>query len=179
MRLGLEEVGHHKALYGTALQRRDFSASNCYVVRFDRVPDFMCSGATQLEVSLARARLQNCAVPREAGFLDYATFTLTATDTVGIAIFNWLGEGEATMAFIRSLDVLTDEQIPHAITRFVFEYFENVYMSPDWREVLDEDHCESLLLRQWTVIGREDDRLVDDLVRAVSWKVTARESNVV
>jgi hypothetical protein len=172
-------VEHHKALYDTALQRRDFSASNYYAMRFDRVPDFMCSGATQLEVSFAGERLQDWAAPREAAFLDYATFTLTATDTGGIAIFNWLGEGEATMAFIKLLDALTDEQIPHAITRFVFEYFENVYMSPDWWEALDEDPRESILLRQWTAMGHEDDCLVDDPVRAVCWKVAARESNVI
>lgn len=175
--VGLEEVIHYKVKYDEALTRDEFSESRFYVIRFAEVPEFMCSGATQPEFDFAGERLQDWESPREEGFLDYLTFTLTAADTGGIAIFNWLDGADAVAAFIRSLDALSDAELPHALVRFVFEYFENTYMSPDWWEQLDEDSRESLLLRHWASRRHDEDCLVDDRVRAVSWTVIARETN--
>jgi len=177
VKIGLEEVTHYKERYDNALTRGDFSASRYYVIRFAEIPEFMCSGATQPEFDFAGERLQDWESSREEGFLDYLTFTLTAVDSGGIAIFNWLDGAETVTAFIRSLKALSDAELPHALVRFVFEYFENTYMSPERWEHLDEDATESLLLRHWTGIRHDEECLVDDKVRVLSWTVVARETN--
>lgn len=178
--LGLKEIEFHKAAFDEALLRSDYSMVNLYIIRLDRVPDVMCSGATQPEYDFDGNQIQDW-YDREAE-LDWFTYSLIATDTGGAAVFSWMGDQPACLRFIKSLDSLRDDQISHALVRFTFEYFENSYFSPDWYEGLDAKSQRKLLVRQLTEATpsypRSPDCLKDDGLRIVSWVVQARETNL-
>lgn len=177
----VRELEYHKALSDEALMKSDYSAVSYYVVRLNKTPDFLCSGALQPEYSFDGYLLQNLA--DVSSILDYLAFSVIATDTGGAVVFSWIGKSEASEKLVQSLDCLCDTDIPHAIARFAFEYFENIFVSPDWWDNLDENARRELLKRQVTgtqlQLERPPDRLADDGLRLVSWTVSARETNLV
>jgi hypothetical protein len=176
-----KEIQHYKTAYDRALQRSDFSEVRYYVVRFDCIPDLLCSGAMYPQYDFQGTLLQDL---RTFGTLpDHISFSLIPTDNGGAAVFSWLGENRTSEKLVKSLSLLSDELLPHAIVRFTFEYFENIFASPDWWDGLTESSKQALLLRQTSGMvlrwrERPSDCLCDDGQRIVSWKVIAHETNI-
>lgn len=175
---GLKELEHHRQIYDKALVASDFSDEHYYIIWLDQIPDFMCSGTVQPDYDFHGNLLQDWT--DTAITLDHITFSLIATDTGGAAVFSWCGKNEASEKLVKSLHSLTDDQIPHAIVRYVFENFENVYSSPDWWEGLDKAEQEKLLARLLSTFEthRSSACLTDDGQRIVTWKVISRETNL-
>lgn len=179
--LGMRDLSRYKAAYDKALSAQDFSDTRYYVIRLNNAPDFLCSGTILPEYSFDGKMLQRLSPGAEQ--LDHLTFSLIATDLGGAAVFSWHGKSGASEQFVRSLDALSDHELPHAIVRFMFETFENVFASPDWWERLDNEAQQKLLARQLSGMASSDtewtnDCLMDDGVRAVNWTVSSRETNL-
>lgn len=176
VRAGREDIRLYKALYDDALCRGDFSASRYYIVWFANAPDLMCSGATQFQVDFAGRQLQDW-TNLQGPHLEFGTFSLIATESGGAAVFQWIGDSTPITAFVRSLHALTNEQVPDALVRLAFEYFENVYMTPDWWEGLEGTVRDRLIARHHTAIDHDSTCLQEDGIHCVSWTVTGRETN--
>lgn len=178
MNAGLTDVEHTKAAYDDALLRGDFSRVSAYVLHFDRTPDVLCSGGCLLEADFAGNPLQREALSDPAARPAETSLSILPTDTGGAAVFCWLGHTEAGAAFTRSLDALADDGVGHAVVRFVFEFLENKVMAPSWWDGLPEAARQALTQRMMTALNpfveREPTCLLDDGVRAVNWRVTAR-----
>jgi SEC-C motif-containing protein len=176
------EIQLYKTAYDRALQRSDFSEVRYYVVRFDCIPDVLCSGAMHPQFEFQGTLLQDL---RTYGTLpDHLSFSLITTDTGGAAVFSWLGENRASEKFVKSLASLSNDLLPHTILRFTFEHFENIFVSPDWWEGLAETAKQALLFRQMTItmpqrMTRDSNYLSDDGLRVISWKIVARETNLI
>ena len=115
---------------------------------------------------------------------DHLSFSLLTTNGGGAAVFSWLGENRASDKFVKSLASLSNDLLPHAIIRFTFEHFENIYVSPNWWEGMEETAKQSLLFKQMSLtmpqrMQRASNYLLDDGLRVVSWKVVARETNLI
>ena len=179
---GLKEIRQYKIVYDRALQRSDFSEVQYYVVRFDCITDFLCSGATYPEYDFQGTLLQDL---HTFGTLpDHISFSLIPTDSGGAAVFSWLGENRTSEKLVQSLSLLSDDLLPHAIVRFALEYLENIFASPDWWDGLTESTKQALLLRQTSGMlfqwkQRPSDCLCDDELRTVSWRVIAQETNMI
>jgi hypothetical protein len=175
---GLKELEHHKVFYDKALVGSDFSNVHYYILELDRIPDFMCSGAVQPDYDFDGNLLQDWL--NLTSCLDHITFSLIATDKGGAAVFSWCGKNEASENLMRSFDSMKDDELPHALTRYVFESFENVYASPTWWEGLDKADQEKLLarLRSNFEKSRASAYLKDDGQRVATWKVTDRKTNL-
>jgi hypothetical protein len=110
------------------------------------------------------------------------TFSIVATDTDGAAVFSWVEHAQAGTDLIKSLDVLSDEELPHAITRFSFEYVENIFISTDWWENLTGKSKQALIMRSLTEmrpdIKRIPNCLKDDGLRITTWSVIGRHTSV-
>lgn len=179
--LGMKDLLHYKAAYDRALSTQNFSDTHYYVICLNNVPDFLCSGAILPEHTFDGKSLQHLSDTSKQ--IEHITFSLIPTDSGGAAVFSWHGKSNVGEQFIKSLDALRDHELPHAIVRFVFESFENVFASPVWWDNLDNMVQKKLLQRQLSGLpssGPEGDasRLVDDGVRAVQWKVLSRETNI-
>lgn len=178
---GMKWLEHYKSVYDTALLRNDYSKVKYYVVKLKDTPDFMCSGAFLPEYDFLGDKLQNLLIPDRLH--DPITFSIIATEKGGAVVFNWIGDNKVCTKLIKSLDSLSDEQIPYAIVRLTFEYFENVFASPVWWDSLDHTVRDNLLKRQrgggaTRATLPNSDYLKDDNVRAISWLVTSRETNI-
>ena len=138
----------------------------------------MCSGMVQPDYDFHGNVLQDWT--DTAITLDHITFSLIATDKGGAAVFSWCGKNEASEKLVKSLHTLADDQIPNALTRYAFENFENVYASPTWWEGLDKAAQNKLLARLLSTFKtrRTSSCLMDDGLRIVGWKVTARKANL-
>ena len=102
-----------------------------------------------------------------------------ATDTGGAFIFAWHKSGDAVCRpLAASLDRFSDDELPHAIVRFIFEFCENHYMKPDWWDNATPKDKESLAARfqlsasSWE--PRSSSCLRDDGLRVLSWKIAHR-----
>ena len=178
--IGLRDLMQYKAAYDQALLSEDFSTVSYYLIRFSNTPDFLCSSTHMPDCDFSGGTLQN--ILDMTRIVDHLTFSLIATDTGGAAVFSWVGKSEAAEQFVKSLHALPDDKITHALVRFTFEYFENVYASPIWWERLDTSTQQALLNRQkagFPHTGRADDCLVDDGIRAVNWTVSLRRTNLI
>lgn len=175
---GIEELEETKSQHDEMLLSGDFDNMSYYVASLEEGPELLCNATTQPTHDFRGVRIQ------QLGHLDRPTqwlqFSLIATDAGGAVVFSWLTEHRICEEFIGSLHGLSDEELPHAIVRFTFEFFENTYFSPDWWDKLDKSVGVNLMERQMRDIPpdfefqRPDGCLLDDGVRAVDWKVRSR-----
>jgi hypothetical protein len=172
---GLQDLAYHKSEYDRVLISSDFRGVYYYVIRLDKSPEIMCSGSTQVEYDFKGDLLQD--LSDTTIIIDQITFSLIATDEGGAAVFNWIGKSKACEQLIKSLDALSDAELPYALVRYVFESFENVFFSPNWWDGLDED-SKRVLQRRAISFDKLPDSLRDDGLKTVLWKIEARKTNV-
>lgn len=179
IKLSLRELEPLKTSYDDALLRSDYLGEHYYVVRFDRTPDVLCSGTVQPDYDFDGNFLQDWG--NENAVLEHVTFSLIAANNGGgAAVFSWLGNSDAAKKLIQSLNSLPDDQLPHAVVRFTFEYFENSYFSPIWWDNLGSSVRDMFLARQLSTFAtqRNPACLRDDGMRAVSWTIISRETSI-
>jgi hypothetical protein len=167
----------HKQQFDSMLLSRDYSALRAYVVTFEDVPEILCAGGIFPECDFAGNALQYLGDLSKT--MDEITFSLIATERGGAFVFAWHDSSTAScLPLATSLDALSDDELPHAIVRFISEFCENRYFKPEWWDGSDKKAKEALTSRFRTSISSDKIRavtcLVDDGVRAVSWKVTGR-----
>lgn len=177
---GLRDAEYHKAIYDNIVLAGDFSNVRFYAIKFDSVPDVMCSSAKFVSHDFDGNLLQDLSKLDET--LDQITFSIIATDTGGAAVFSWIGDSEPAERLITSLRKIPDNEVPSGLMRFAFEFFENLYFSPAWWDGLPDDEKHALQKRNTSAANmmeaREDYCLVDNGYRPVDWNVIERESNL-
>jgi len=177
---GYKDAKALKECYDDILRRKDFADVRYYVIRFDTCPDILCSGGKFPSVDFAGRTLQDLgdlSVELEGIYLNIIT-----ADTGGAAVFSWVEQNGASQRFIESLASLGDDDIPHALVRFVFEFLENKYWRISWWDSLRQSHRDQLERRTAVAVDlmqqRSRDCLADDGLRLVNWKVVGKESNL-
>jgi hypothetical protein len=183
VRAGLDDLNHYKSLYDRLLLAGDFSDVSYYAILFDGVPDFMCSSAILLEMDFKGNQLQTLQdFSKTNKRLEQCTFSLIATDSGGAAVFSWIGANPPGIRFVDSLDSFDDADLPHAVTRFSFEFFENVAVSPKWWNNLTAKDKATLQSRTEAGLDLTSERdprcLMDDGLRVVNWKVVGRTKTI-
>jgi len=178
---GLKELEELKTLYDDILLRNENSDVKYYIIRLRDSPEIMCNAVHQPEYDSQGNVLQ------QLGDLDesarYMHFSLIATDDGGAAVFSWTKQ-RGCPEFIMSLHALSDDEMPHAVVRYVFEFFENTYFSPVWWDSLAASTQRKLIQRQLTELPprfeypRDRTCLQDDGIRAVDWEIVSRDANL-
>jgi hypothetical protein len=179
LRQGLDDLRREKKRYDQVLLRRDYDSGRYYALILDQTPDILCSGFTQVEYDFAGTFLQDLSDPN----LDphCLACSIVASQHGGAVVFTWVEDSLICSPFIKSLDAFTDERIGDAVTRFVFECFENLYVSPEWWDALSEQTAKALVDRMCPVkemfSARSSRHLVEDEKRYVSWNALSRKTN--
>lgn len=178
--LGLRDIKQCKSEYDNALLSGDYSQVHYYIIKFNNTPDIMCSAGHFPSFDFEGKMLQD--LGDSDAKLDHLTFSIIATDSGGAAIFSWLGDCPASIDFIKSLHAQSDSDIPHSLVRYIFEHFENTFFSPNWWESLSEAARHIIQKRYSTAVNpfkkRYPDCLIDDGLRAVSWAISSRDTNL-
>lgn len=178
---GLSDLEQHKATYDKGLLSESYDDTCYYILWLKDAPDIMCSSLLYPACDFVGKSIQDLADFNKK--LALITYSLIATETGGAIVFVWNRDSNAAcMQLVSTLDSMVNDLIPHAIVRFLFEFCENKFMSPDWWENLSEDNRKKLeeryLLATSPVSLRSSKCLLDDGVRAVSWEITSKQSNV-
>lgn len=126
----VEDLEHLKSTCDDVYLQDNYSTVNSYVISMKNRPEIMCSAVHQPEYDFDGNVLQRLGNLHQMA--SWMHFSLIATDTGGAAIFSWLGDNHVCTRFVRSLNALSDHELPHAIVRYMFEFFENTYFSPSW-----------------------------------------------
>ena len=181
----IEELRSLKSRYDEAVFEKCFSKLDYYVVKFDSSPEVMCNGTAQSTHDFRGNRIG------QLGYLNlpanWLTFSLIETDAGGAAIFSWPADHIKSRDVLRTLHGVPDATLPHAIVRFMFEFFENTYFSPAWWDGLESSVQASLKERQLRdIVGplgeqdfpRPDDCLSDDGFRTVCWSVVSHLTSI-
>jgi hypothetical protein len=171
--LAMRDLRQQKSIMDRDLLQCDFDHIRYVIINFDHVPDVMCSGAIQPDYSFGGKPIQYLGT---GASLHWISFSLIATDTGGAAVFAWRDDSDASCSMlVDSLLRLPWLDIPHAVLRFALTNFENAFMRPDWWEQLPAKTREALESRLNDNVDPrsaiDPDRLCDDGIRAVAWKV--------
>lgn len=174
---GHDDLLKIKTEYDKILEGKDFKRIRYYALIFDSYPEVLCDGGFWPEYNFVGHKIQDITNPDTEGI----QFSLIATNKNGAAIFTWLNNKGVSEEFIKSLNSISDKNLPSTILRFVFEYFENTYIKPSWWENLSEATKTKLHHRMEmsdsTFMVHKSNCLIDDGLRVVNWKVIDRRTN--
>ena len=165
-----------KKQYDVALINQDYSKVYYYVFRIRTIPEITCNGTITPHFDFQGQILQDPSKPYVSQ--EHITYSIIPTDGSGGAIvFSWVGESQVAKRLVQSLIGLATSQLPHAIVRFTFEHFENVFASPAWWDSLSRSDQELILTRSQAVVQQQGG-LRDDGLRVVSWSFMSYRTNV-
>lgn len=178
VRVSVRDMERHKLEFDSVLITGDFTKVRAYSVGVDRVPEMLCAGALYPECDFDGRSIGNLANLDRTP--ELITFSQVCTDTGGAFVFAWLESSDGPCKQLAaSLDRLPDHEVPAAVARFVFEFCENHYLSPDWYDKLDSSVKAALLNRFTTSASLNEPRLHetclrDDGLSPFAWQVTGR-----
>ena len=181
IQVSIKELNDAKELYEGAILKNIPADISYYCVFFDRLPDLLCSGVCQATHDFRGEELMDLGdLSMPASWLSFAV--IVGGDK-GAAVFSCPASHKESIKVLSTLDELSNDELPHAIIRFAFEFFENTYFSLDWWNGLGNETKASLKKRQlteavsWlgdTKYSRSADCLLDDGVHAVDWQVLSK-----
>jgi SEC-C motif len=173
--LAVRDQLEYKRKYDRLLLAGDYRSVSGLVIEFDQTPPVLVSAALFPDFDFQGSMLQNFATMKRLDDMGYA---VVPNETGGMAILSWIGDQPAAEGFVESLLRLPDSEMPDALLRFTFEYFENTFIKPDWWENLDTRYRDALAQRLNDAADvfkeRTPNCLVDDSMRVASWKVTEK-----
>jgi SEC-C motif-containing protein len=177
---GLEDLRSQKERFDAALVTGDFSDIQHYAVMTDCVPSTLCSAGLLPEYDFQAALLQDLG---QVGAAEGMFYSSTSTAEGGAFVFAWLVGQESPLRLVQSLRQLDVDDVPDALTRFVFEFTENVCIAPAWWDLRTPEEQEALVRRNRSgatpTVARTSDCLLDDGLRVASWSMTGECGTVV
>jgi hypothetical protein len=177
MSAGLADLSRHKRKYDDALASGRFHTVRAYIVETELAPPIMCSGGFAPEYDFAGRPLQdlsNLSVP-----LQFMTVSSFFGGRTGAIVFCWLADSDAAaVPFVHSLQAVSDENLTGALTRLLFEHFENLHLSPTWWEGLAvevrQKLTDRLSLSGTSFVERNSNCLMDDGMAFLHWTILSR-----
>jgi len=172
--IGFRDIVHHKRVFDEVLVSGDLTRVRVLRVLIDGVFPIMASGAIYPERDFSGARLLDLSDLESCPSL--MAFSLIFGSDCSEAVFTWVEDGDTVCErFVRSIEQLPQEVLPHSLVKFSFEFFENTHISPNWWDDLT-DRQRDYLIRKWQAGIRpfEDiapNCLVDDGMRLGDFRV--------
>jgi len=178
---GLDDLLGSKKIYDNLLLSKKYDDVIYYVIETQEIPDVVVSGQIHIEMDFNGKVLQT---PEEivdfTKKLDRISFSVLMRNSNGLIIFSCFKNELKSIEFLKSIDSISDNDLPNAIVRFAFEYFENNFISPDWWDSSPECNKEAIIERMndsADFTERPDDVLMDDGIKYVNWKILNRYKN--
>lgn len=177
---GLNDLLKIKNIYDQILLNKNFQRIKYYAIQIDSIPEIVCSGNIFVEMDFQGNILQtNNEIENLAKNLDRVSFSILMSNKNGIIVFSCLDTETKSITFFKSIEKLPDNDLPNAIVRFAFEFFENTFMAPDWWDNLQKEDKDKIIKRMNNLSDNERDKncLLDDGLNIVNWKILNRYKN--
>lgn len=178
---GLNDLFESKKIYDSYLLSKYFNDISYYIIEIGTIPDIVVSGQIHVEMDFNGNVLHTPAeIVDFSKKLDRITFSIVTRDSTGIIIFSCFNNEKKSIDFLKSIDSINDFELPNTILRFAFEYFENIFISPDWWDNLLENHRAAIIKRMNDSVSfskRDYNVLKDDGFQFVKWEIIKRYKN--
>lgn len=178
---GLNDLLETKKIYDSYLLDKNYGDVIYYVIETRGIPDIVVSGRIHVEMDFNGNELQTSEDRRDfSKRLDEISFSMLMRNSNGLIIFSCLKNEKKSIEFLKSIDTISDADLPNSIVRFTFEFFENTFMSPNWWEGLSVKNRDAIIERMNKSVGlteRSNDVLKDDGNNYVGWKILNRYKN--
>lgn len=175
---GLNDLIESKKSYDSYLLSENFSDISYYVIEIETLPDIVVSGQIHVEMDFNGNVLHTHAdIIDFSKKLDNISFSIVMRNSNGLIVFSCFNKEKKSIEFLKSIDTITDIDLPNSIVRFAFEFFENNFISPDWWEGLSAKSKEAIIKRMnnsVSFVERSNSVLEDDGNRYVNWKILNR-----
>ena len=129
--LGADEMDQCKDKFDKILLKEDWSRLVTWVIEFEKKPSVVCSAPYSPDFDFEGEPLQ------DFGNVDITLKTMIVnvfpTDTGGFALFSYLDTDSAVCENLVA-SLLRQPHLTSALIWFIFGYFENIAISPDWFE---------------------------------------------
>ena len=177
------EAGHsdnlkYKDIIDDMLVKKNFSDVRGYVILFKKTQPIMCSGRFYPEQDFNGNNLQDITnldiIPSAINITSFYDSSIG-----GVIVFTWLeNENNVCSKFISSLDEIrsTDQhRLTSAILRLFFSHIDNLHISPNWWDDLEEEKKTYLTNRLADSADLQKDRecgyLSEDDIDFIAWEV--------
>lgn len=174
----LKDIAHHQPRFEAPLLSDDFSLVRAYVITFDIPPPVMCSGAFGPEQDFDGKVLQDLNdLSKVPSIISITSFF---GGQHGHFVLVWMpDDDEVCVPFAKSLAAIPDTELSSALVRFMFEFVENVQISPAWWNSLSQPHQTALETRMASsatpTLGRRPGCLKPDNWLVAPWPIRERE----
>jgi hypothetical protein len=178
---GLRDVERQKRRLDQVLATQEYGVMRYCWILLDGVPDLMCSSCFVPKWDFQARKIQDLAnLDSDVGSV---AVSLLSSENRGCAVLSWHTDHDSTcLPFVQSLLELPDEQLPHALVRLITGNMQNQFWAPKWWDTLAADVQGAILERFRATVSPSTpispNHLIDDGIRAVSWKIISRISNV-
>jgi len=179
---GLSDLMYNKKIADNYLLAKKYDDIAYYVIEIEGMPEIVSSGQLSVEIDFDGKVLQTpedfSNISRQ---LDSISFSILMKKSNGLIVFSCFKHEAKSIDFLKSIENLNDIELPNAIIRFAFEFFENNYFSPDWWEGITENKQEAIIKRMndsSEFKERGSDVLKDDGIGYVNWKTIKRYKNI-
>lgn len=152
----LNDIEHHKRCFDEGLVSDDYSSIRAVSFKTDTPPPVMASGATNLTHDFEGNRVQDLmdleVIP------DCWSVTSFYDGASGWIVFSWLDSShESCEKVIKTLLNKPKEDILAYLTQYLFDKFENFFISPDWWDNMDQKEQEKALGLVSSNVSMEED----------------------
>lgn len=175
---GINDFNTFKKKYDHKLTVNDFTNINYYYIEFENKIPIVSCGATSPEMDFHGNDVRSIKYTHETP--EIYSFNLECTKEYGFALFSWIGNQKHCTKLIKSFDILTDFEKEHALFRYLLEYYENLFIDPNWFDRLTQDHKDYIIKRALSADGRtrNEKSLLEDGKRIVNWKIREIKTNL-
>lgn len=138
--LAIKDIESLKPVMDDILQLENYKRIRALVLEFEEPLPFMVSGSFYPEQDFNGKKLQNL------GSRNFNSFTALgctsfASNNKGYFIFSWLDVDSGIVAkFVQSFLNINDRYKFNHLIKMTFNFFENIYISPDWWDKLGKEH---------------------------------------
>ncbi|WP_219702125.1 hypothetical protein [Marinomonas lutimaris] len=177
MELAESELSSLKFYLENLIVNKRYESVKFLSIRTASLTEFMCSGALIPEISFNGYYIQYLGQPKHSS--DYLSLNIFSSDLGGVILFQWVDESQKNIGFLLDLLKKGLKNIPEYITRFVFEFLENTFMSPLWWNSLSQTDKKIIQNRVMNFSDHESNCLSEGKVASVDWDITSIKTNVV
>lgn len=140
--LAIKDIESLKPVMDDILEKENYTRSKALVLEFEKPLPFMVSGSVYPEQDFNGHSLQ------KLGSLDPLTSlgcTSFSSNNKGYFVFSWLDTDNSLVEkFINSFLKIKDSYKFNHLIKMTFNFFENIYMSPEWWDSLGKEHQDYL-----------------------------------
>ncbi len=133
----IRELERTKAELDRMLLAEQFDSCNYYAITSTALPEYVCSGITQVLYDFDGAPLQDLGDLLNPA--EWIAFNSIVSAQRNLIILSWIGESSVTRRLQSSLERQDDDVLPDKLLRFAFENFANIYFASTWWNHLDQN----------------------------------------